>query len=196
VINLRPQFGYRLRNEVDSGFGFDSTNNPFIMASGIQALTVKTTFGNIGIASSTPSSLWGMTIATTTMVMGGQFAVSIASSTQDSAQQLINWENCGGGGASITCRFILNQNTAFVMNSTSSNPRDGAKYILTICQDAVGSRTSSIDLNMIDPIRFPTLGVTTTISATANTCNDLAFFYHAFNSISVEEASSTGYQIN
>jgi len=91
--------------------------------------------GRIGFASTTPSALWGVSIATTTQFMQAQLALGYASSTTSTSVEVVNWDKGNNQ------RYILNTNTTLVLNSTSSLPRDGARYVLKICQDPTGSRT-------------------------------------------------------
>lgn len=137
--------------------------------------------GTIGIASSSPSILWGLSISTTTVMQQAQFAVSIASSTTASASETVNW-NTGN-----TQRYILGQNTNFIINATSSNPLDGGKYTLKLCQDPTGSRTATF----VTPGQLRWSQGTTTIDSTANECTFIGMIYDKTYSIYNIIASST-----
>jgi len=134
----------------------------------------------LGVASTSPSALWGASIGTTT-VFTAQAAVTIASSTTDNSTETVDWNN----GNQVA--YILNQNTNIAINSTSSHPVDGGRYILDLCQDPTGSRT----------VTFATPGQliwpqgTTTISSTANTGTWIGFVYKARIQRYVALASST-----
>ena len=78
------------------------------------------------------------TIYGPTQFRGSQLALNFASSTSAATVQTINWNN----GASQ--RFILSDNTTLVLNSTSSNPLDGGRYIIKVCQDSTGGRTVNL----------------------------------------------------
>lgn len=142
--------------------------------------------GTIGIATSTQSANQGITIATSTLVQFAQLATAYGSSTTDASIETVDWNK--GNKA----RYILNQNTNFAINATSSHPLDGGTYILKLCQDTTGSRTATF----ITPGQLRWATGTTTISATANTCSMIGLIYDARSSIYNVMASSTGMQIN
>lgn len=124
-------------------------------------------FGNgVGVASSTS---WGMfSLNGSGFVSGGQFSVYDASSTVDNATQTVNW------ATGNTQDFVLNTNTAFVINSTSSNPSGGGGwYTLNITQDSTGSRT----VTFITPGQLRWSNSTTTITGTAYTTQSILFHY-------------------
>lgn len=149
----------------------------------------STFFGNASIASigsSTPSALWGFTIGTTTMVQNAQFGVGYASSTTATSPIIVDWDTGNNQ------RFVLSANTNIVINATSSHPRDGAHYVLKVCQDSVGSRT----LTFITPAQLRWADGTTTISATANTCSLIGMIYDSISQHNDVVASSTGLKIN
>jgi hypothetical protein len=137
--------------------------------------------GAVGIATSSPGINWGFGIATSTVISGGQFAVTIASTTAPGATITVDW-NAGN-----TRRLILAQNTSLIINATSSNPIDGGKYTLKVCQDQVGSRT--ITFITANNIRW--WNGTTTITATANKCTYIGFIYDGEYKIYSAVASST-----
>lgn len=142
----------------------------------------------VGLGSTTPSQLWGVSIGSTTVMQRAQFAVSIASSTTAGATENVNWDN--GNHA----RYILDENTNIVLNSTSSNPRDGGKYTLELCQDPTGSRTVTWATGNTH-IRWKN-NATTTITATPNKCTFVYFIYEATYSMYKGVASSTNVSIN
>lgn len=129
-----------------------------------------TNIGRFGIASTSP--FYGLSIGTTTVLNGTQFAVNIASSSAQAATYTVDWSTGN------TQRYILNQATNFVINATSSNPIDGAKYVLKICQDGTGSRTATF----VTPgqlIWEGGNGATTTVLATANSVTQIGLMYDA-----------------
>lgn len=124
--------------------------------------------GTVGIASTTPSPMWGLSIATTTVFGNTQFGGFIASTTA-AASYTVNWESGN------TQRFILNQNSTFIINATSSNPRDGFKYLLKLCQDGTGSRTATF----ATPGQLVWSAGTTTVTSTANRATYIGMVYDA-----------------
>lgn len=123
--------------------------------------------GNLGFGTSTPSPLWGATFATSTVFNGVQFGGTIASTTPSAATYTVNWESGN------TQRFILDQSSTFIINSTSSNPHDGHKYILKICQDTTGSRTATF----ATPAQLVWSKGTTTVSSAASTGTMIGLIY-------------------
>jgi hypothetical protein len=126
----------------------------------------------IGLGSSTPSALWGLSIGTTTVIQNAQFAGTFASSSLAAATYTVNWEQGNNQ------RFILNQNTVIIVNATTSNPVDGAKYILKLCQDGTGSRT----LTWATPGQLNFVGgngATTTVMSNANSLTTVGLIYDA-----------------
>jgi hypothetical protein len=152
-----------------------STSTPF--------LTILNS-GTLAIGTTTPTRNSVLNIVGTTTATGQ--IVSITSSTTAASTQNIDWST--GNTQSI---MLTSAATNIVMNSTSSNPISGGKYILDICQDPVGSRT----ITWADPtvLRWGSFG-TTTISSTASTCSQIGFIYKNLNGnpIYVGVASSTG----
>lgn len=141
-----------------------------------------------GIGSTTPSSLWLNSLSSTTVLQQGQFVVGISSSTVLGTTQTVNW-NTGNHQ-----RFILNAATNFVLNSTSSNPLDGGKYTLELCQDGTGSRTATFVTGNTH-IRWKN-NATTTITSTANKCSLIYFIYEATYSMYRGVGSTTNISIN
>lgn len=128
--------------------------------------------GDIGIGSSSPSILTGFSIGTSTTIGAAQFSMTYASSTAAAATYTVNWESGNNQ------RFILNQNTSIIINATSSQPRDGAKYTLKLCQDPTGSRTATF----ITPEQLVWSGgngATTTVLATASSVTLIGLIYDA-----------------
>lgn len=122
-----------------------------------------------GLASTSCSALWGGCIGTSTVMGNAQFNILIASSTANTATVVVNWDNGN------QFRHILQQNTLIVLNSTSSNPRDGAKYILDLCQDGTGSRT--VTFGSAAHLVWLTPEGTTTVKSTANTMTSIGMTY-------------------
>ena len=129
----------------------------------------------MGVGTTSPSALWGFVVATTTMVQNAQFGITIASSTANLPTVLINWNGTTTAMAGNHFRYILQQNTIFILNSTSSYPLDGGRYITSFCQDGTGSRTPTWATP--GSIIWDTPEGTTTIKATANTMTSIAWWY-------------------
>ncbi len=157
--------------------------------------------GNVGISTTspkalvsinapagTPSFMVGSSTQTTfsiddgVAIFWGNISFPIASSSAAAATYTVNWSQ------GSTQRFILNQNSQIVLNSTSSNPADGASYKLKICQDPTGGRT----LTFITPGQLRWWNGTTSISTAANTCTWIGMIYDAFAGHYDVVASSTG----
>lgn len=146
-----------------------STTLPAFTLGGTITTAGNGTSGVFGIGTASPSATQGLTLATSTLVSAAQFAMAISSSTANASVINVSFET---GNQQ---RFILQQNSSVVLNSTSSYPRDGGKYILDFCQDGTGSRT----LTFITPqfLVWLTPEGTTTIRATANTMSSIAMTY-------------------
>jgi hypothetical protein len=142
------------------------------------------------VASSTIPANWGVAIATTTVISGAQITNTIASTTAN-AIQVINWDTGN------TQRVMVTAATQIVVNATSSNPKDGGKYILKICQDPTGSRAVTYFPNAL---RWPTLGATpgatTTVSSAANSCTFIGMIYDSLYGVYQVMGSTTGIKIN
>lgn len=139
-------------------------------SSSFTAFVIDST-GHVGFGTTSPSVLWGNSFATTTVFLNTQLANSFASTT-NVAVQLVNWQS------GTIQRVILGTNTNLVINATSSNPLDGAKYILKICQDTAGSRTATF----VTPgqlIWEGANGATTTVSPTAGSATYIGMTYDA-----------------
>ena len=103
--------------------------------------------GNLGQGTSSPSA--GLTVANQNIVVGnGQLGQYVASTTGATTQS-INWNS--GNVQDI----LLQANTNFVINATSSNPIGGA-YSLNICQGGAGSYT----ITFTDPQALRWAGIT------------------------------------
>jgi hypothetical protein len=141
--------------------------------------------GNLMIGTSTPWLNSRTNIVGTTTVQGQ--LVSLAASTTAAATQTINWSSGN------TQKIMLTTNTSIVMNATSSNPIDGGKYTLRVCQDPTGSRT----LTWANPTPLRWWNGTTTISSAANKCTYIGMIYTSENGNSIYSvvASSTGLDI-
>jgi len=122
----------------------------------------------------TTSDLW----------VNGTFAIPWASTTGPGLYQEIIW----GGATTSQVRFVLSGNTNIEMNSTSSKPVDGGRYITKFCQDATGGRT----LTWINPVGIRWSDGTTTISSTANSCSYIGWIYDSLYRRYAGIASSTG----
>lgn len=117
------------------------------------------------------------------IVSGSQVAGNIASTTAANTQT-VNW-NSGN-----TQRFILDANTNFVINATSSNPIDGGKYLLKICQPPAGSKT----VTFTTPGQLRWIGITpatSTLPTAANKCLFLGLIYDSTYQL-YNVASTTG----
>jgi fibronectin-binding autotransporter adhesin len=196
---LSPTYSFSGNNT--TGLFLEATNELSLSinnAVSFRSSSASTTFplGNVGIGTSSPGWLLGVngtvgagsfvatsTSATSTFQGGlnitgssylattsiaGNFAATFASTT-GAASETVNWS------AGATQRFILDQNTNFVINSTSSNPLDGGKYILKICQPSGGGDT--VTFTAYQALRWA-LG-TTTVSTTGNTCTWIGMVYDA-----------------
>lgn len=162
------------------GFG---TTTPFANLS-LNAPSGTTPFFDVG---SSTQRIFSIVPGGNSVNFYANVATPVASSSSQAATYTVNW------ATGSEQRFILNQATSIVINSTSSNPVDGGWYKLKVCQDPAGSRT----LTFITPgqLRWGTLG-TTTISSTANTCTFILFNYDATYSVYTGLASTTGVRIN
>lgn len=125
----------------EAGFTYDQTPNrltvDFASTTALSASSLIISGGRMMFGTTTSNLLAGITIGTSTVLKFAQFSNDYASSSAQAASYTVNWDTGN------TQRYILNQNTNFVINSTSSNPRDGGKYVLKICQDTTGSRTAT-----------------------------------------------------
>lgn len=153
-----------------------STSTPF--------LSILNT-GNALFGTTTPWLNSALNVVGTTTVKGQ--LVSIAASTTANTTQTIDWSTGN------TQKIMLTGNTNIVMNATSSNPIDGGKYTLKICQDPTGSRT----LTWANPVPLRWWNGTTTITSTANKCTFIGFIYTTENGNSIYSgvASSTNIDI-
>ncbi len=143
-----------------------------------------TSTGVVGLASSSPTSLFGISLGTSTVIQAAQFIQTTASSSAQAATYTVDWET---GNYQ---RFILNQATNIVINATSSNPREGGRYVLELCQDATGGRVATF----VTPGQLRWGGVTpatTTIDVTANECTFIGFVFRKSSNVYNAVASST-----
>lgn len=124
---------------------------------------------------------------TATTTFDGNIGQPFASST-GATSHTVDWAN------GTTQRYILTAATDFIINSTSSNPTDGGRYMLKICQDGTGSRA----------VTFATPGAlrwggitpaTTTIDTTADECTFIGMVYDSTYSIYNVVGSSTNNKI-
>lgn len=136
------------------------------------------------LSSSTIANLWVNSSATTSKLdVRGSFATTIASSSAGaSSPYTVDWST-----GSIQ-RYILNANSFIAINATSSNPQDGGRYTLKVCQDSTGSRT----LTFSTPTQLRWWRGTTTIDSTANTCTLIGMIYDGLKQRYNVVASSTG----
>lgn len=117
----------------------------------------------------------------------GGFSAGIASSTSQASIITVDWNGSNANHAGNEWRQILTQNTSLILNATSSNPIDGGKYILKLCQDGVGSRT----VTWATPGQLIWSNGTTTISSGANTGTVIGMIYDGRTSRYDIVASST-----
>lgn len=157
-----------------------STNHAFTLATTSQ-LFVSNFFRLATTTDVSGKNLAGLSIATSTVIRGGQFANTI-SSTTGATTYTIDW-NTGN-----TQRIILTGNSNFIINATSSKPVDGGKYTLKLCQDSTGSRT----ITFITPGQLRWWNGTTTPSSAANTCTYIGMIYDDTYQVYSVVASSTG----
>jgi hypothetical protein len=161
------------------------TSSPLTFAtSSLSALTLDSN-GNLLLATGTPWLRSRLNVVGTTTIQG-QFA-SLTASTTASATQTIDWSTGN------TQAIMLTAATNIVVNSTSSNPINGGKYTLRICQDPTGSRT----LTWANPVNLRWWNGTTTITTTANKCTFIGMIYTELNGNSTYSvvASSTNIDI-
>jgi hypothetical protein len=142
--------------------------------------------GYHGIGTSTTNAIMGVgfNIATST-TLRGQLGHFIASTTAANMNVTINWND------GDTQRIIATTSKNIVMNSTSSKPVDGMRFVLKLCQDATGGRTFTFT-----PTALRWGSGTTSIPTTANTCSMIGGIYDAAFGIYNVVASSTGMKIN
>jgi hypothetical protein len=126
----------------------------------------------------------GFNIATST-TLRGQLGHFIASTTDANTNVTINWND------GDTQRVIATTSKNIVINSTSSKPLDGGRYVLKLCQDATGGRAYTFT-----PTALRWGSGTTSIPTTANTCSMVGMIYDATYGIYNVVASSTGMKIN
>lgn len=165
-----------------------NSNTPIFAVSTSTATASTTAFivtsnGDVGIGTTT--STRGLRLTGNFISEKGQIANYIASTTNEQINannQLIDW-NRGN-----TVRFIATTTTQIIINATSSNPVDGGKYVLKLCQDPTGGRA----VTFITPgqLRWPDTG-TTTIRSTANVCTLIGMIYDQTYGIYQIVASST-----
>ena len=169
-----------------------ATTSKLSISGGVMSMA-SSTFSNLNIGTSTFSgaaTFSGLTATTTfrgVVDLGGaQVSQAIASSSCGAVFK-VNWLN----GNTISC--TLGQNTEIELNATSSHPADGARYLLSFCQDGAGSRTQAWSVNTAATIRW--WNGTTTISSAANSCTYLAILYRSADTKYHVVASSTGLQL-
>ena len=143
-------------------------------------------FANLAVnASSTMQSLWvGIGGATTTSFgVLGSFHTRIASTT-GATVHTIDWS------AGSQQRILLQANSSqIVINSTSSNPQDGGRYILDVCQgDAAFTGTAFAGSGAQFAWKR---NATTVITTTVNTCTKIGFNYSSLRSLYDVPGSST-----
>jgi len=117
---------------------------------------IMDSLGRIGLGTASPAATQGITIATSTVFSGTQFAGSYASSTAATAYT-IDWDTGN------TQRIMLTGNSFIDINATSSKPRDGGKYILKVCN------TGPFTGTFINIGQLNWTSGTTSISTTAST---------------------------
>ena len=87
-------------------------------------------------------------------------------------------------------RFILSAATTFNINSTSSNPQDGGKYVLQACNPSTGGQTFTFQGSGAQFRWIKGLG-TTTMDSTANNCLSIMMVYSSYFSKYQVLASTT-----
>ena len=160
------------------------TSPMFAVGSSTKSFFVIDSQGRAVFGSTTPLTTAGLTLATSTVMTGAQFSESISSTTPSAASYTLNWESGNNQ------RFILNQNTTFIINATSSNPRDGAAYTLKLCQDTTGSRTATF-ATPGQLIWEGGNGATTTVASAAGSVTMIGMLYDARTSRYDVVASTT-----
>lgn len=157
--------------------------------------TATSSFSNIGalrVATST-SFLNSILTSVGTTTIHGNFATKMASTTAGTSMTglLIDWSGTtNASNGSNTYRITLTGNATIVLNATSSNPIDGGRYVVKLCQDATGSRT----VTWTTPGEIRWAAGTTTVSSTANTATQIGFIYDALDQRYTAVASTTGTQ--
>ncbi len=160
---------------VFASFTFATSSSAFHFAGGFSSAPSFL----YSIASSSPSALWGFSIATTTVVQNAQFSTGFASSTANLPTVLVVWNGTTTSMAGNTFFYLLQQNTTFIMNSTSSLPSTAplSYFTLLLCQDGTGGRTVSWANPGSIGWAFPDGSATPTIKTTANTAFRILFEY-------------------
>lgn len=158
-----------LINRTETAVG---TGAQFLMdaqVAGISKFNITNT-GKVGVGTTTPYLNSIITAVGTTTVQG-QIVSLMASTTSGTSLtgRLIDFSTGN------TQRLTLNANATLVINATSSNPIDGAKYVLKLCQDATGSRT----VMFVTPGQLVWYNGTTTATTTPNTANLIGMIYDA-----------------
>lgn len=171
---------------MDSNANFGINNTAVTSGSQLTVTGVVDITGQLKIATTTAWLNSSITAVGTTTVQGQ--INSLTASTSAASTQTINWSS--GNTQSI---MLTSATTQIVMNATSSNPVDGGKYVLKICQDGSGSRA----INWSNPIGLRWTSGTTTITSTANKCTFIGFIYTAQNGNNIYSgiASSTNVDI-
>jgi hypothetical protein len=152
-----------VRNDlgIATGVTTDSTNyNVVIKAS-----------GKVGIASTTPDTRVGVTVATSSIASG--FGGRYVASSTCTGTCTANWTGENGTGGNII-KYLLNQNLSLDVTSTSSNPIAGPVG-LEFCQDAVGSRT----VTFTNPVSLRWTQGTSTLTGTPNMCQIVYGMWHS-----------------
>lgn len=149
-----------------------------LVATGTPQLTV----GNIISTTTNASSFAGaIKIATTTSWLNSALTVvgtttvsgqinSLTSSTTAGTSLtglLVDWSQGN------TKRITLTGNATLVINATSSNPIDGGKYVLKLCQDGTGGRT----VTFLTPGQLSWYNGTTTATTTASYATWIGMIY-------------------
>ena len=146
------------------GTGAATFSSGVLYGNGTSAL-ISTSSPTVGWLTATSS------IATSTfsghVIFEGNVAPRIGSTTYANPIT-IDW------ATGATQRIILEGNTNIIINSTSSHPLDGGRYILKACQDTTGSRTATF---VTPALRWDTTLGTSSVNATANVCTSFGLFY-------------------
>lgn len=143
----------------------ESANSAFFGGTGTTSINIA---GKTMIATSTTYLNSALSVTGTTTVVG-QITSTFASTTGGSTSPFtVDWSKGN------TQRYTLTANSAFIINATSSNPVDGGKYVLKLCQDGTGSRT----VTFATP-QFSWYNGTTTATTTPRIANWIGMVFDA-----------------
>jgi hypothetical protein len=130
----------------------------------VGSTTVSTT---LKIATSTPYLNSALSVTGTTTVVGQINSVLASTTAGATSPYTVDWS------AGNTQKYTLSGSNNFIINATSSNPVDGGKYVLKIC-NATGSAT----FTFATPL-FSWYNGTTTANGTVNMANWIGMIWDA-----------------